>query len=242
MQVNADKSEFIIIRSANRDDIFHQVKVAVQGKLLERRTAVKILGVHITEHLKWDVHTSYLIKNLNYVYRGFSRSCRLLKEDTKKLLYNATVASRLNYSDAVWDICGARNKRRLQTIQNRCVRRITGSRPGTSAAPLIKSMGWLDLEAKRKLHKCVLLKKIVDENGPRALKELMTCFRTGGTVNTRLTAHGGYILPKFNTDYFRNSFFCDTIKIWNSLPAHLREIKNINTFKENLHKFFAATS
>ena len=165
----------------------------------------------------------------------------MLKEDTKKLLYNATVASRLNYGDAVWDKCGTRNKRRLQTIQNRCVRRITGSRPGTSAAPLIKSMGWLDLEAKRKLHKCVLLKKIADENGPQALKELMQCFKSGGNINTRLTGHGGYLLPNFKTDYFRNSFFYDSIKAWNSLPTEIREIKNINTFKENVHKFFAAT-
>ena len=209
-------------------------------KKLEPREEVRILGVCISKGLNWDAHTSNLINNLKYIYRGYSRSCKYLKEDSRKLLYNATVASRLNYCDTVWDKCGARNKKRLQTIQNRCIRKITNSRPGTSSAPLRRSMGWLDLETKRTLHKCVLFKKIIRDDGPLALKELMTEFKSDSHRNTRLTSHGGYILPHFKSNYFKKSYFYDVIKTWNSLPTRIRDIDNITTFKENLHKYLAS--
>ena len=173
------------------------------------------------------------------MYRGYSRSCKYLNQAGRKLLYNSAVASRVSYCDQVWDKCGSRNGKRLQTIQNRCVRRITGSRPGSNAAVQIKSLGWLNLETKRKLHKCVLLKKIINEGGPDALKDLMGCFGSSNGRSTRLTSHGGFTLPCIKTDYYRNSFLYDAVKTWNSLPAHLREINNITTFKENLHKYLA---
>ena len=119
-----------------------------------------------------------MINNLKYVYKGFSRSCNYLKTDTRKLLYNAAIASRLNYCDTIWDKCGTRNKKRLQSIQNRCARRIVDARPGTSARnildvnprtsakPLLRDLGWLNLENKRKLHKYVLMKKVMNDDGP----------------------------------------------------------------------------
>ena len=240
LKVNAEKTELIMITPSRKHDIYKDIKVALSGNILQPKEEVKILGVRVNEKLKWDSHTSNLINNLKYIYRGYNRSCRYLKEDTRKLLYNAAVASRLNYCDAVWDKCGSRNKQRLQTIQNRCIRKITNSRPGTSAAPLIKSMGWLNLETKRMLHKCVLFKKLLEDDGPPILKDMMSIFKTGGSRNTRLTSHGGFILPTFKTDHFKKSFFYDVIKVWNTLPIQIRDIRNIKTFKENLHKFFAS--
>ena len=239
LKLNTDKTEAIIIASPNKIHHFNSIKISLQNKLINCKEEIKILGIHISKHLKWDSHTSHLIRNLKFVYRGYSRSCRYLSQASRKLLYNSAIGSRVSYCDQVWDKCGSRNKKRLQTVQNRCVRRITGSKPGSNAIAQIKSLGWLNLETKRRLHKCVLLKKIIQDGGPDALRNLMTCFGSGSGRGTRLTSRGGFTLPTIKTDYYKNSFLYDAVKTWNSLPAALRETNNINTFKENLHKLLA---
>lgn len=115
-----------------------------------------IVVVTISNDLSWDNHTRKLIGTLRHCYRSFSRSCKVLTIDSRKLLYNSAIASRLNYGDIIWDRCAIDSINKLQTIQNRCARRINNSMPGTQALPQIRQLGWLTVVEKRKLYKCVM--------------------------------------------------------------------------------------
>ena len=152
------------------------------------------------------MHMSKLLHNVKFYFRGFARSCRLLTEDSRKLLYNAAIASRLNYCDAVWDGCSSEFRDKLQTVQNRCARRILNRLPGTSAAPLLRKLGWMSLADKRTLHKCVLLHRILLGNGPEALKRLLTIYSREVQKTTRSVTNGNFFIPGFNTNYFKKSF------------------------------------
>ena len=55
------------------------------------------------------------------------------------------------------------------------------------------------------------------------------------TCNTR--SKGGYIPFKYKGEKFNNSFFPNTLKIWNDLPRHI-QAKNIEEFKECTKKEF----
>ena len=235
--MNADKTECMILSSRGTKHHYNTVKISINGKQLENKEKAKILGVTVTSDLSWDDHTNNVINNMKYTFRGFNRSCIYLKEDTRKLLYNAAIASRLNYCDTIWDNCGVRNKNRLQTIQNRCARRIKGAKPGTSAQPIIRNLGWLNLEQKRKLHKCVLMKKIFHGEGPSKLKELFSSYQRERTITTRQGANNDLSVPSISTDYLKRSFYYDVTKMWNALPVELRTIERPDTFKGTLHKF-----
>ena len=158
------------------------------------------------------------------------------------MLYNAAIASRTNYCDVVWDNCSQRSQKKLQTIQNRCVRSITGNPPGTSALPLIRDLGWLTLKEKRKLHKCVMLHQLMQGKGPEALLNALkpwinTCVKT-----TRGTTSECLQLLTHRTNYIDKSYFYDTVKVWNRIPLKIRKIENRATFKENLHKHILNSS
>ena len=150
----------------------------------------------------------------------------------------------MNYCDAVWDSCSINSKNKLQTIQNRCARRILDCLPGTSAPPLIKELGWISIENKRKMHKCVLLHRLLHGQGPTALINMLVPF-TERTITrtTRSTENGCLFIPSFKTDYVKKSFFLDTVKEWNSLPLSLKMIESNKTFKEKLYlHYFKMTS
>ena len=238
LKLNAEKTEYMLITNGHNRAFYQNIKVKVGGKIICEKEKVKILGVWMSNNFSWDAHTSYLIKNLGYAFRSFSRSCKLLAIDSRKLLYNAIIASRLNYCDTVWDNCGANNRNRLQTIQNRCARVILGRRPGSSAAPLLRELGWLTLQYKRKLHKCVLLYKLINGDGPQVLVQMLESVMNQSTATTRGATNGNLMLATHNTRYWGNSFLHETAKLWNSLPLDLRQTRNIISFKDKLTKHF----
>ena len=238
LAINENKTEYMIVANRRIRSRFENVKVKVGNKLLTEKTEIKILGVTIGNDLSWESHTSKLIGGLRHRYRSFSRSCKYLNKDSRKLLYNASIASRMNYCDIIWDICNKDSSNKLQSIQNRCARRISDSSPGTSALPLLRELGWLTLEEKRKLHKCVLMHRLLNGKGPVMLCEEISSWRNCGVKSTRGVTNDCLSLPYHRTDYITKSFNYDTAKIWNKIPWEIRKIENKFTFKEKLHNYF----
>ena len=200
---------------------------------MEEKSTIKILGVTMSNNLTWNDHIMDLINRLKYCYR---RSCRFLSIYSRKMLYNAVIASRINYCDMIWDKCTINSRNKLQSIQNRCARTILGSRPGTSAPPLLKQLGWITLENKRKLHKCVLMHRLLKGNGPKVLVDRISKYIHTSKRTTRSATSNNLVTVAHNTNYLAKSYFYDTMKMWNNLPPALRAIENSNTFKENLQK------
>ena len=215
---------------------YQHIKLKVGGIVLQEKEKIKILGVTISNNLSWEAHTSNLIRNVKYCYRSFSRSCKYLTMDSRKLLYNASIASRLNYCDMIWDGCSVDIKNKLQTIQNRCARRILNKPPGTSAAPLLHELGWLKLDQKRLLHRCVFMHKLLIGNGPNALIERLHPYKNKTNKVTRGNTNNNFMLPYHRTNYIAKSFIYDTAKCYNEIPHNLKELKSSNSFKERLHK------
>ena len=162
----------------------------------------------------------------------------MLTIETRRMLYNAAIASRMGYCDMIWDACGVQNKNKLQTVQNRCARRILNKLPGTSSAPLLKELGWIPLEVKRRLHKCVMLHKLLNGRGPEVLINMLNPLLARTNINTRGAADSHLFLPRYNTDYAGRSFFNSVARLWNDIPLDLRNISNSLTFKEKLQKYY----
>ena len=235
LKLNVGKTEYMLITNNRVRERFNNIKVKVGNSLITEKDKIKILGVTLSNNLTWEAHTNVLVKNLKYCFRGFSGACRLLTTDSKKLLYNAAISSRLNYCDSIWDNCGVRN--RIQTIQNRCARRILCQKPGTTAAPLLKELGWLTLAKKRKLHKCVLMHKLLKGEGPDKLLEMLEPLKHTAEIATRATTNNNLWIPAHNTNYMSYSYIYDAARLWNTIPLKLKQIKNSRTFKENLHLY-----
>ena len=237
LTVNAKKTEYMLVCNSRIRHRFNDIKIQVNKQVISEKEHIKILGVTISNDLSWEQHTLSLVGELRYRYKSFNRSCGLLTHDAKLLLYNACIASRLNYCDFIWHKCNQASASKLQTIQNRCARRILGSPPESTALPLIRQLGWLTLTEKRNLHKCVLLHELLLGNKPNILVEGLTPWTSTHSRTTRGTSDENLAVISHNTDYLAKSFYYDTARIWNGIPARIRKIRNRNTFKENLHKY-----
>ncbi len=114
-------------------------------------------------------------------------------------------------SDIVLDSASAASKLKLQSLQTRAARLITGSGPRTSRNPMYKSLSWLSLQHRRNFHKCVMVYKCHNSLAPSYLEKLFTSNDTKHIYNTR-----------------HSSQLRSTIQNCTTLP----------TFKKALYKFY----
>ncbi len=104
----------------------------------------------------------------------------------------------------ILDSASAASKFKLQSLQTRAARLITGSGPRTSRNPMYKSLGWLSLQHRQDFHKNVMVYKCCNSLAPPYLENLFTSNDTKYTYNTR---HSSQLRStKTRTTYYHRSF------------------------------------
>ena len=236
LKLNVEKTKFMVVHPNKMEEKFANINVFIQGKHIARERNVKILGVQIDENLGWHKHLHTMVKNLRYQYRSFARSVKYFDMDTRKILYNSTLASRFNYADCIWSQCTIRDANMLQSVQNLAVRKMINAGPLESARPILQELEMLTLRNKRKLRSLVLLYKLRNDEGPEPLaRQLREYCNEERGMATRSSSEDNYFIPCYNTDYRGKSFFIRNLKLWNSLPADVKSSGSCAVFKSKVY-------
>ncbi len=135
------------------------INVHIDGEPINRVSVAKYIGMYINENLKWDVNIDKIIPKISAKISILISLRKLVPIDTLTLMYNAIVLPHFDYADIILDSASAASKCKLQSLQTRAARLITGSGPRTSRNPMYKSLGWLSLQHRRDFHKCVMVYK-----------------------------------------------------------------------------------
>ena len=234
--LNIEKTQFIIIGLPKQFKKFENVKISYNNKLIKQSTTIKLLGVTLDSKLNWNKHISNLIIRCKTSLRAFMRSTRYMDIDTKKMLYNAVIAARLNYADVIWGNCGTSYSNKLQTIQNIAARNILNRDPRSSIQPSLSTLKWLSLAKKRKVHYAVQLYKIIHGLAPATLSQWL--FRTHHRFETRNSNGNNQSTARTLTSQSFKSFFHTATKIWNDIPDDVRDAPSWLSFKNRLTKFY----
>ena len=80
----------------------------------------------------------------------------VISNESLKRLYKALVLPHFDYCSLVWDNCSNNSKDRLQKLQNKAGRIITGDNYDMSATNTRLKLGWKDLQSRRdeQMNKC----------------------------------------------------------------------------------------
>ena len=123
---------------------------------------------------------------------------------------------------------------RLQKLQNRAARvimKFSNDIPGTEA---IKVLGWEKLETRRAKSKAKTMYKVLNKAAPSSLVKL---FKHKKEI-TQYDLRGSSTLlqlPQPKTEKLKKSFSYNGAKIWNSLPADVRNSETLTIFKNRLN-------
>ena len=203
LKMNADKCQFMIMRNVQTAE---EITLNVNGHILHQSDNVKILGVILDKKLKWDCHINEITKKCRSLMGILFKGRHFIDQDTRKLLFNAIVQSRLNYADVVWDSCSEKLNNQLQKIQNSGIRFIFGLKKFDHVSEYRQILKWVDVKGKRKQHTLQLFHKIKLNRSPLNLLDKINNSEINHGHDTRSATRGNLATTYARTNVGRNGF------------------------------------
>ncbi|CAB4040531.1 Hypothetical predicted protein [Paramuricea clavata] len=109
---------------------------------LRKVKSTKCLGVTIDEFLTWDEHIDNVIKKLAIGVSLLRRNRKVLKKCDLMNVYRAIVEPYFDYCCIIWDGISDYLALKLQKLQNRAARIVTGADYSRRSSDILNELGW----------------------------------------------------------------------------------------------------
>ena len=203
-------------------------------------TSHKHLGLTFSSDLHFHEHVNAIIKAINSHLGPIYPIAKFLPRAVLNDIYTVYLRPLFDYCDIIYDgNMTTTDSARLQTLQNRCARLVTGTLFRTSTDSLLKDLGWERLEDRRRIHKLLFFHRLYFNNPPLPsyVTNLLTDTRQDATGLNLRSAHLLSVPPARLTS-FRRSFIPATIRQWNLLPESLRNTSSRRDFARQVWQRF----
>ena len=119
----------------------------------------------------------------------------------------------------------------VERIQYHAALSITGAWQGTNLDKIYEELGWESLTNRRHYRRLIQFYKIQNDLVPSYLKKPLPVVRP-----SQRTLRNQFVLSeiKFNTDSYRDSFYPDSIRLWNRLDVEFRNSPSLKCFKSKM--------
>jgi hypothetical protein len=141
---------------AQNDQVISAPIYTLQGENLPRETAAKYLGLTIQSNFKFDGHINRLVNQANSILGLLKRNYFCCTQQAKRLAYIALVRSKLEYGASIFDPYTITATKKLEAVQNRATRFISGNYSRYASVTAMKvrlNLDSLALRRRRLRHK-----------------------------------------------------------------------------------------
>jgi hypothetical protein len=228
--MNADKSIDMIFSKALLNN---SPPILMDGTTIDRVSTHKHLGVILTGSLDWDPHLKKITKNVNCKL-SIIWKIKQLSRRTLDVMYKLHVRSTIDYCIQVFGPCLSNQQiLRLDSLQYRAARIVTGALKCTSKARLYKDLGWETTENRINLLSLCHLHKIILGMTRPLIKECLPELKEISQARTST-------FKKYQTrdTEFNRSFFPKMVEKWDNLEKRIKCMSDISEFKINLKDKF----
>lgn len=191
---------------------------------INKTNDVKYLGLMVDHHLRWNVHVDYLTKRLRRLIYKFYQLRGILNRKNLIITYNSLVESIIRYGITVWGGLFNNSLKHLEIVQNSLLKIIFNKEKRYPTDVLYNEIG---LFSVRKLYayECLLW---MFKSPPNIINH-----KYGTRWNTNLSIQ----IPIFRKMHTQRFIFYYGPKLYNMLPANVKNIKNQNKLKKKLRLF-----
>ena len=207
------------------------------GQIIPTNDCHKHLGISRSTDLKFQAHINEIIKKVNKALGPIYPIAKHLPRTILNRIYMTYIRPYLDYCDSIYDeLITKTDSLRLERLQNRVARLVTGTMLRTPTDKLRDELGWTTLENRRKIHKLTLYYHLQIANSltPSYISSVIPDTRMSQTG--RSLRNSRTLTQTFNrTSLFENSFLPSTTRLWNKLPLPVRQ-SNFSSFKRYIHE------
>ena len=184
--------------------------------------------------LDFNLHLKNVQNKVNKTVGPLCKLQNTLPRTSLITIFKSFIRPHLDYGDIIYDRAyNTSFHQNIESIQYNAALAITGAVRGTSREKLYQELGFESLQQRRWYRKLCCLFKIINNQSPRYLFQLVP------SPNTRYFSRNSENISQLWTKhhFFKNYFLPLTIKDWNNLDPQIRKSKRISIFKSNILKF-----
>ena len=205
------------------------------GQVIPTTDSHKHLGLTLSTDLRFHNHVNEIIRKVNTAISPLYSVAPMLPRTLLEQIYTTYIRPYFDYCDAIFDgHLTTHDERRLETLQNRAARLVTGTYFRTSTDRLRLELGWDRLATRREIHRLTLFWHLTrSTHVPEYIKNTLPHPRHIDTDRT-LRNSNTLTLPENRTSQFQKSFIPRTTRKWNKLPESTRSHESSHTFKKDI--------
>ena len=204
--------------------------------ILSEVDEVELLGITIRKKLSWNHILKNMATNAGKRLGLLRKVAPYINPEQRATIYKSMVRSRMEYASTVWMGAPSTSLALLDAIQKRALKIINLPKE-TLAGKQIQP-----LEQRRQVGALTLLHRMYHKEAPVRLCQLLPepythrrDTRSSGLLNTAV------LEPiRSNTKGHERSFLPSTVKLWNTLPQELVDIKDRQKFKSEVNAHLSA--
>ena len=237
LKLNTDKTEVIVFSSQRNASLIDNVSVTVGDSTITPSSCVRNLGVSLDSRLDMEQHVNSISRSCYAQLRQIGHIRKYLTTDATKSLVSSRVTSRLDYCNAL--LVGVPNTilSRLQNVQNTAARLISRSSRYSHITPILKELHWLPVKYRTQYKILTHTFKALHDESPVYIKRLLQVYKPKRNLRSQAQPVT-LVVPKCRTATYGNrSFITIAPKLWNTLPASVRDCNTLSSFKRSLKTY-----
>ena len=160
---------------------------------------------------------------------------KYVNQNSLKQYYNSYVLPVFDFGCVVSGNTTNANLTRIVKLQKRAARMILKADFMTPSKQLFKELNWLPFPKRTQYHTCLTVYKSITRQALKYVSSMLTYVSEHLDRQTRSTVLDLLHIPR--SAYFDRAFSVQGPKLWNSLPADIRNSTSINRFKRELKRY-----
>nr|CAH7740814.1 unnamed protein product [Callosobruchus chinensis] len=241
LRLNPSKCSALLFGNKKlHEKIKPNLHIRVNNQEINFTCTAKNLGIYFDSDLRFESHLNYVLKSCYLSLRLLFANKQILNKRIKKDLCQSLVISKMLYGVSIYYPClTATDSRRLQIMQNTCVRFIENLRKFDHVSYAYYHLEWLNIQNLFKYSLINFTHRIMLTSSPSYLRDKFVC---------RMAIHERQVrfrftltMPIHRTTLFRRSFTYNAIHLYNSLKQELKTVQYMPAFKRKLKSFLLAS-
>lgn len=197
-------------------------KVMIGNETLDLVNEFKYLGIIVDERLRYESHINMIKQSIFARLATLKRIRPLIEGKEALLLYKSYIIPYFYLGNLWYNAANEQIVRGLQTIQNKCIRIIYGTKCKSNIEKALTELNIFKIQDRSKLS---------------LLKHAHVMSRTPGNLvkhtgrSLRSNRRKLLAIPRANNSKFEKSFLKKAVKYWNALPEDMKKIIIIHKFR-----------
>ncbi len=198
---------------------------------INRVPEFKYLGVKLDTHLTFSNHIQYVQSKTIGKLKMLSRVTNFLPENTCFTLYKTLIRPHFDYCDVVYDCITEANARKLQRLQNACIKSILQVPKRTPTAEIHSISKMQTLKERQHFHTAVEMYKVEKGMQPESIQNMFKRHSEIHNRHTRRSVSKVIYPPRARLNITKCGFRHRGQKVWEAVPDTLKTKPSILTFK-----------